>query len=289
MSALFSSRHALKKKGLHFCKMQSLGNDFMVLDAVTQKVFFSEEQIRKLADRHYGVGFDQLLLVEPPYDPDLDFHYRMFNANGQEIAQCGNGACALAYFVRLKGLTNRRTIRISTHSGQLLLSVLADDRIKLTLGEPCFEPTKIPFKADRREKKYCLQLSQKTVSCGVVAMGNPHCVLAVQDCRSAPVLLLGAQITTHERFAQQTNVGFMQIVSPQQICLRVYERGVGETQACGSGACAAVACGIDQGLLASRVLVDLPGGTLQVQWLGPGHPLSMISVASLVYEGWLPW
>lgn len=261
----------------------------MVLDAVTQKVFFSKERIRKLADRRYGVGFDQLLLVEPPYDPDLDFHYRIFNANGQEVSQCGNGACALAYFVRLKGLTHRRTLRISTHSSPLLLTVLADNRIKLTLGEPCFEPEHIPFQAEQREKQYCLQLPQRMVSCGVVSMGNPHCVLAVQDCSSAPVLPLGAQITTHERFAQQTNVGFMQIVTPQQIRLRVYERGVGETQACGSGACAAVACGIDQGLLASRVLVDLPGGTLQVQWPGPGHPLSMISVASLVYEGWLPW
>ncbi len=261
----------------------------MVLDAVTQKVFFSEERIRKLADRHYGVGFDQLLLVEPPYDPDLDFHYRIFNANGQEISQCGNGACALAHFVRLKGLTHHRTIRISTQNSQLLLTVLTDTRIKLTLGEPCFEPAQIPFKADQRAKQYGLQLPQKMVQCGVVSMGNPHCVLSVQDCSSAPVLPLGEQITTHERFAQQTNVGFMQILNPQQIRLRVYERGVGETQACGSGACAAVACGIDQGLLASQVRVDLTGGALQVQWRGPGHPLSMISVASLVYEGWLPW
>lgn len=261
----------------------------MVLDAVTQKVFFTEERIRQLADRHCGVGFDQLLLIEPPYDPDLDFHYRIFNANGQEVTQCGNGACALAYFVRLTGLTNRRTIRISTQSSQLLLTVLADNRIQLTLDEPCFEPVKIPFKADQREKQYCLDLVQKTVSCGVVSVGNPHCVLIVQDCCNAPVLPLGTHITAHERFVEQTNVGFMQVITPQQIRLRVYERGVGETQACGSGACAAVACGIDQGLLASRVQVDLPGGTLQVQWLGPGHPLSMISVASLVYKGWLPW
>ncbi|MEW9809573.1 MAG: diaminopimelate epimerase [Candidatus Symbiodolus clandestinus] len=273
---------------MQFCKMQSLGNDFMVVDAVTQKLFFSADQIHQLADRRRGIGFDQLLIVEPPYDPQVDFHYRIFNANGREVEQCGNGACAVAHFVRLKGLIKRSTLAISTQSGLLKISIGTDHQCQVSFPEPWFEPKIIPLMVEKRQRQYVLQLSQQTISCAAVSLGNPHAVLQVNDCIKAPVGQLGQEISQHRQFTQQANVGFMQILTPQHIRLRVYERGVGETPACGSGACAAVVCGIDQGLLASRVQVEQPGGVLQVDWLGPGHPLLMTSRATLVYEGWLP-
>lgn len=272
---------------MQFSKMHGLGNDFMVVDAVTQNVYFSPELIRRLSDRHRGVGFDQLLVVEPPYDPELDFHYRIFNADGSEVAQCGNGARCFARFVRIKGLTNKRDIRVSTQTGRMTLTVTEDETVQVNMGEPVFEPQQVPFRAAKPEKTYILRAEERTVFCGVVSMGNPHCVLQVEDVLTAEVELLGPILESHERFPERVNVGFMQIISPESVKLRVYERGAGETQACGSGACAAVAIGIQQGLLAEEVQVELPGGSLDIRWQGPGHPVYMTGPATHVYDGFI--
>lgn len=272
---------------MQFSKMHGLGNDFMVVDAVTQNVYFSPELIRRLADRHLGIGFDQLLIVEPPYDPDLDFHYRIFNADGSEVAQCGNGARCFARFVRLKGLTNKHEIRVSTQSGRMVLSVTSDELVCVNMGEPNFEPQQIPFRAQKAENIYLMRAVEQTVMCGVVSMGNPHCVLQVDNVKTAAVETLGPVLESHERFPERVNVGFMEVVHREHIRLRVYERGAGETQACGSGACAAVAVGIQQGLLAEKVRVDLPGGSLNIAWKGPGYPLHMTGPATHVYDGFI--
>ncbi|EMI5490106.1 diaminopimelate epimerase [Providencia stuartii] len=270
---------------MQFSKMHGLGNDFMVVDGVTQNVYFSPELISRLADRHTGVGFDQLLLVEAPYDPDLDFHYRIFNADGSEVAQCGNGARCFARFVRLKGLTNKQKIKVSTQAGRMVLTVNDNDDVCVNMGEPEFEPQKVPFRAIKAEKTYIIRALERTVLCGVVSMGNPHCVIQVESVHTAEVEILGPVLESHERFPERVNVGFMEVVSANHIRLRVYERGAGETQACGSGACAAVAIGIQQGVLASRVKVDLPGGSLDISWEGPGTPLYMTGPTSHVYDG----
>lgn len=272
---------------MQFSKMHGLGNDFMVVDAVTQNVYFSPSLIRRLSDRHRGVGFDQLLVVEPPYNPELDFHYRIFNADGSEVAQCGNGARCFARFVRIKGLTNKRDIRVSTQTGRMVLTVTEDEEVQVNMGEPVFEPQQVPFRAAKPEKTYILRAEERTVFCGVVSMGNPHCVLQVDDVLTAEVEVLGPMLESHDRFPERVNVGFMQILSPESVKLRVYERGAGETQACGSGACAAVAVGIQQGLLAEEVQVELPGGSLDIRWKGPGHPLYMTGPATHVYDGFI--
>ncbi|MGC8340583.1 diaminopimelate epimerase [Cronobacter sakazakii] len=272
---------------MQFSKMHGLGNDFMVVDAVTQNVFFSPDMIRRLADRHQGVGFDQLLVVEPPYDPDLDFHYRIFNADGSEVAQCGNGARCFARFVRLKGLTNKREIRVSTANGRMVLTVNEDEQVRVNMGEPVFEPSLVPFRANKAEKTYIMRAAEQTVLCGVVSMGNPHCVIQVDDVATAPVETLGPLMESHERFPERANIGFMQVMNTEHIRLRVFERGAGETQACGSGACGAVAVGIQQGLLSAQVRVDLPGGRLDIAWIGPGNPLFMTGPATHVYDGFI--
>ncbi len=265
--------------------MHGLGNDFMVVDGITQNVFFSPEQIRRLADRNFGIGFDQLLLVEPPYDPDLDFHYRIFNADGSEVEQCGNGARCFARFVRNKGLTNKNKIRVSTSSGKMTLRLERDGTVTVNMGMPILEPSQIPFKAKKPEKTYLLQTPLQTFLCGVVSMGNPHCVLDVEDVASAPVAEIGAMLTKHERFPRGVNVGFMQVVNSGHIKLRVYERGAAETLACGTGACAAVVVGHIQGKFGQQVQVGLPGGTLNMNWEGEGKPLWMAGPAQHVYDG----
>ncbi|EMT6575103.1 MULTISPECIES: diaminopimelate epimerase [Providencia] len=270
---------------MQFSKMHGLGNDFMVVDGVTQNIYFSPELICRLADRHTGVGFDQLLLVEAPYDPDLDFHYRIFNADGSEVAQCGNGARCFARFVRLKGLTNKQKIKVSTQSGRMTLTINENDDVCVNMGVPDFEPQRVPFRAVKEEKTYIIRAQERTVLCGVVSMGNPHCVIQVESIHTAEVEVLGPALENHERFPERANIGFMEIISADHIRLRVYERGAGETQACGSGACAAVAVGISQGLLAKRVKVDLPGGSLDISWEGPGSPLYMTGPATHVYDG----
>ena len=270
---------------MQFSKMHGLGNDFVVVDAITQNVYFTPEIIKRLSDRHRGIGFDQLLIVEPPYDPDLDFHYRIFNADGSEVSQCGNGARCFARFVRLKGLIDKKDISVSTQKGKMILTVKDDGQVRVNMGEPVWEPAKIPFSANKFEKNYILRTEIQTVLCGAVSMGNPHCVVQVEDIRTAKVEQLGPLLENHERFPERVNAGFMQILNRGHIKLRVYERGAGETQACGSGACAAVAVGIMQGLLDSKVQVDLPGGSLIIEWQGEGHPLYMTGDAVHIYDG----
>ncbi|MGP1959269.1 MAG: diaminopimelate epimerase [Arsenophonus sp. NC-CH8-MAG3] len=270
---------------MQFSKMHGLGNNFMVVDGITQNVYFSSELICRLSDRDRGIGFDQLLVVEAPYDPDFDFHYRIFNADGSEVAQCGNGARCFARFVRLKKLTNKRDIKVSTQSGKLILSVAENEDVSVNMGVPEFKPNKVIFKAQKTERTYLIRTKQETILCGVVSVGNPHCVLQVEDIDTAKVALLGPILENHERFPERANIGFMQIIDHEHIRLRVYERGVGETQACGSGACAAVAIGIQQGLLRKNVYVDLPGGMLKICWNGFGHPLFMTGSATHIYDG----
>ncbi|MCG3732972.1 diaminopimelate epimerase [Vibrio cincinnatiensis] len=271
----------------HFSKMHGLGNDFMVVDCITQNVFFSPEMIRRLANRHTGVGFDQLLVVEAPYDPETDFHYRIFNADGSEVEQCGNGARCFARFVRMKGLTNKYQLSVSTKKGKIILSIEEDDQITVNMGEPEFEPSKIPFRAKQAEKTYIMRVDEQTLFCGAVSMGNPHVVTVVEDVTTADVQTLGPLLESHERFPERVNAGFMQVIDRQHIKLRVYERGSGETQACGSGACAAVAVGIAQGILDHTVTVQLPGGHLEIRWQGPGKPLYMTGPATHVFDGQL--
>nr|WP_244463527.1 diaminopimelate epimerase [Aeromonas australiensis] len=270
---------------MDFSKMHGLGNDFMVVDGVTQKVFFSNDVIKKLADRHFGIGFDQLLLVEPPYDPELDFHYRIFNADGSEVEQCGNGARCFARFVRLKGLINRDRIAVSTARGRIVLQLEGENQVTVNMGVPQFEPGKIPFRAQKAEKTYLLRAQEHTVMCGAVSMGNPHCVIEVSSVADAPVATLGPIMERHERFPERVNVGFMEMVNATEIKLRVFERGVGETLACGTGACAAAVIGMSQGKLKERVTVSLPGGKLTIAWKGPGQPVYMTGPAEHVFDG----
>ncbi|GAC34855.1 diaminopimelate epimerase [Paraglaciecola polaris] len=270
---------------VQFSKMHGLGNDFVVIDNVTQNVFFSKEKISQLADRNFGIGFDQLLVVEPPYDPEQDFHYRIFNSDGSEVSQCGNGARCFARFVKMKGLTNRNKIVVSTKAGRLVLYHERDGQITVNMGEPMFEPAKIPLKANKQENIYIIRENEHTFFCGAVSMGNPHCVLLVDDIETADVEGIGKMLVAHERFPEGANIGFMQILNSGHIKLRVYERGVGETLACGSGACAAVAVGQMQKKLSKDVTVDLPGGTLKIRWQGPGSILKMTGTAEHVFDG----
>lgn len=270
---------------IQFSKMHGLGNDFMVIDGITQKIFLNTETIRRWSDRHTGIGFDQLLLVEPPYDPEQDFHYRIFNADGSEVQQCGNGARCFARFVRLKGLTNKERIAVSTMNGRIVLQIEQDSQVTVNMGVPEFEPAKVPFRAQKAEKTYLLRVAEQTVMCGVVSMGNPHCVLDVPDVQTAPVETLGPLLESFDRFPERVNVGFMQVVSPSEIKLRVYERGAGETRACGTGACAAAVIGMLQGKLKDRVRVHLPGGDLQIAWKGPGTPVYMTGPTEHVFDG----
>lgn len=271
---------------LKFSKMHGLGNDFMVVDGVTQKIFFSPELIKRLSDRHFGVGFDQLLLVEPPYDPEVDFHYRIFNADGSEVQMCGNGARCFVRFVVDHGLTYKHDIKVSTVSGVLRLKLNDDDSVTVNMGVPQLQPDKLPFKAYGQRECYDLEVEGfGVISVGAVSMGNPHAVINVEDVKTAPVQELGALVERHERFPERVNVGFSEKVSNHEINLRVFERGCGETLACGTGACAAVVAGIVQQRLVSPVKVNLPGGSLNISWEGKDSPVMMSGPAVLVYEG----
>ncbi|KEY91366.1 diaminopimelate epimerase [Candidatus Photodesmus blepharus] len=269
----------------HFSKMHGLGNNFMVVDCITQKIFFQPDFIRRLANRNTGVGFDQLLIVEAPYDPEIDFHYRIFNANGTEVEQCGNGARCFARFVRMKGLTNKHNISVSTKKRKIFLNIEHDGQVTVNMGIPNFEPSQIPFNATQTEKIYALHIDKHTLLCGVVSVGNPHVVTVVDDVNIVDVETLGSLLESHERFPENVNAGFMQVVNRREVHLRVYERSTGETQACGSNACGTVAVGIIQGLLDSSVTVHLPGGDLRIQWQGPNQPLYMTGPAIHIFDG----
>ncbi|SDM44513.1 diaminopimelate epimerase [Franzmannia pantelleriensis] len=270
---------------LHFTKMHGLGNDFMVVDLVTQRARLRDEQIRQLGDRHLGIGFDQLLIVEPPNDPDMDFRYRIFNADGSEVENCGNGARCFARFVRDQRLTHKHEIHVETQGGPLTLVVENDGRVSVDMGAPRFAPAAIPFDAAEERLHYPLEVEGEQLQIGAVSMGNPHAVVRVDSVDAAPVARLGPAIERHPRFPQRVNAGFMQVVSPHEIRLRVFERGSGETLACGTGACAAVACGIRQGILESPVTVHLPGGTLSIEWPGNEASLIMTGPATRVFDG----
>ncbi len=271
---------------LHFTKMHGLGNDFMVIDMVSQNVRLPPEKIRRLADRRFGVGFDQLLLVEPPTNPDMDFRYRIFNADGSEVEQCGNGARCFAKFVRDKRLIGRDRIRVQTAGGNIELTIEDNGDVTVDMGLPRLEPEQIPYTADEREETYLMEVDDDIIEMSAVSMGNPHCVYVVDDTQTAPVEKWGPLIEAHPDFPRKCNAGFMQIVSREEINLRVFERGVGETMACGTGACAAVVAGRLRGLLDAHVKVNLPGGSLSIYWAGESSPVMMTGPATRVYEGY---
>ena len=270
---------------LRFTKMHGLGNDFMVVDLISQRVHLSPEQIRYLGNRNTGVGFDQLLLVETPQSPDVDFRYRIFNSNGTEVEHCGNGARCFAKFVHDQRLTGKRDISVQTSNGRIMLKVRDDHAVEVDMGEPVLQPDQVPFEATTQAPSYSLEQDGHNYTLGVVSMGNPHAVLVVDDVASAPVFELGSKLEQHPRFPNKANIGFMQIIDRNTIKLRVFERGVGETKACGTGACAAVVVGQQQGLLDTNVTTQLTGGNLAIQWQGPGHHLFMDGPATHVYEG----
>ena len=270
---------------INFTKMQGLGNDFVVIDAINQSINLSPAQVRFLADRHFGVGCDQLLLIEKPVSDNADFKYRIFNSDGGEVAQCGNGARCFARFVRDKKLSDKDEIRVDTDAGQLLLCFEANDLVTVNMGVPKHSPAQIPLAVQDEALLYDVEINGVLVKFAAVSMGNPHAVIQVADVRQAPVETLGAQLEQHELFPQRVNVGFMEVLSRREIHLRVYERGAAETLACGSGACAAVVVGIEQGLLDAKVSVDLPGGQLMIEWAGRGHPVFMSGPAVSVFEG----
>jgi diaminopimelate epimerase len=270
---------------LKFSKMHGLGNDFVVLDGVRQSVALTPEQLCYLADRHFGVGCDQILLVEKPSRPDVDFRYRIFNADGGEVEQCGNGARCFVRFVHEQGLTDKREIRVETLKGLISPRLEGDGNVTVDMGVPRFLPADIPFLADDDVIIHLLDVADETLETSVVSMGNPHAVQVVDSVDSAPVGEHGPLIERHPRFPQRVNAGFMQIVDRHAIKLRVYERGSGETMACGTGACAAVVAGIRRGLLDSPVRVTTRGGDLSIAWGGADRPVLMTGPAVTVFTG----
>lgn len=272
---------------LNFTKMHGLGNDFVVIDAVTQPLPtsglpLSLATLRRLGDRHFGIGFDQLLIVQP--DDAADFRYRIFNSDGSEVHQCGNGARCFARFVRDQGLIDNNVIRVVTASGPLVLELTADGQVTVDMGAPRWEPAAIPLAVDAQADSYALDIGSGCLQIGAVGLGNPHSVLPVEDVDTAPVASLGPRIESHPLFPERVNAGFMQVVDRQHIRLRVYERGAGETLACGSGACAAVVVGQRLGLLDNPVQVDLRGGSLHIDYSGAGG-IRMTGPAETVYDG----
>ncbi len=270
---------------IKFTKMHGLGNDFVVLDAVTQAVDLTPAQARFLADRHFGVGCDQILVVEQSARPDADFRYRIFNADGGEVEQCGNGARCFVRFVHEKGLTAKRAIRVETKAGLIEPRLEADGLVTVGMGMPRFEPSHVPFVTDSDALVQPLHVGADTVEITALSMGNPHAVQLVANVDTAPVAVQGPLIENHPRFPQRANAGFMQVVDRHAIRLRVYERGAGETLACGTGACAAVAVGVLRGLLDSPVKVATRGGELNIAWEGPGRPVLMTGPAVTVFDG----
>ena len=272
--------------------MHGQGNDFVMLNGITQTIALTPEQIQRIADRHFGIGCDQLLVVERPTLADADFRYRIFNADGGEVEQCGNGARCFAHFVRNEGLTSKSEIRVETLSGMIVPRIETDGRVTVNMGPPRFAPAEIPFKAEVESLKYALDVRGTHISIGTVSMGNPHAVQVVANVDSALVREQGPLIENHERFPNRINAGFMQIVDREHVRLRVWERGAGETLACGTGACAAVVTGIRWGLLESPVTVSTRGGELTVTWRGGegrdadgNAPVMMSGGTATVFKG----
>ena len=269
--------------------MHGLGNDFVVLDSVRQPLVLGPQQVRFIADRHRGIGCDQVLVVEPATRPDVDFRYRIFNADWTEVEQCGNGARCFAHFVYDEGLTKKRELTVETLGGVIRPRVEQDGRVTVDMGIPNFDPQVVPFKAARQELIYTLDTDGGPVGVTVLSIGNPHAVQFIADVDGAPVASQGRAISEHRRFPSGVNAGYAEVRSRHKLRLRVYERGVGETLACGTGACAAVAAGRARDLLGERVEVELRGGSLEVQWSGNGHPILMTGPATRVYDGIIDW
>jgi len=270
---------------IEFTKMHGLGNDFVVIDAISQQLALDGATLRTLADRRFGVGCDQILFVEPPRNPSTEFYYRIVNADGSEVEQCGNGARCFARFVHDRGLTDSREIAVGTAGGDIRLYLEEDDRVRVNMGPPRLHPNEIPFVAERQAVTYDIEVGDRQLEVGAVSMGNPHALLLVDDTATADVAQLGPQIGRHARFPQRTNAGFMAVRASDHIDLRVFERGAGETLACGTGACAAVVHGRVRGLLDERVRVSLPGGDLVVSWAGNQQPVWMTGPAVQVFDG----
>jgi len=270
---------------LSFSKMHGLGNDFVVIDAINQNISLDSEIAQRLADRHRGVGCDQILIIEAPRNPDTDFFYRIFNADGSEVAQCGNGARCFARFVRDKGLTGLDTIRVETIAGRMTLKIETDDQITVNMGVPRFAPADIPLNRDSRAYTYHIDIDGQSIEFGAVSLGNPHAVIRVDDIDSAPVSTVGSVLESHNDFPERANIGFVQVPSQDQLILRVYERGSGETEACGSGACAAMIIARQQGWVNDSVTVKLRGGILRISWKGEGEPVWMTGPATHVFDG----
>jgi diaminopimelate epimerase len=270
---------------MKFTKMHGLGNDFVVIDAVTQNINLSAAVVRRIADRHLGIGCDQVLIVEPPSSTDIDFNYRIFNSDGSEVEQCGNGARCLARFVRDRKLSGKESIRVKTMNRIIGLSINKDNTISVDMGIPQFEPKDLPFEAECRSASYEIDLGDQTATIAAISMGNPHAVMFVDDIDSAPVSTIGSKIEKHYRFPNKVNVGFVEVVNRRHVKLRVHERGSGETRACGSGACAAAVATIQKGLVDSPVTVALTGGNLTINWPGEGHSLIMSGQAITSFHG----
>lgn len=272
-----------------FTKMHGLGNDFVILDTVRHPIEITTDLIKKMADRHFGIGFDQLLVVAPPQQTNVDFEYRIFNADGSEVGQCGNGArCVGRFLVEVGLVSQQKPILLSTRERVLEVHTQIDDQVSVNMGIPLFEPEEIPFQALSRERIYTIEIDNVPAAIGVVNIGNSHTVLLVNDINTAAVDVVGSKLVYHPRFPEGVNVGFMQCVDRSHILLRVYERGAGETLACGSGACAAMIIGYIQGLLDHDVEVKLTGGVLRISWQGEGYPVWMTGPAIIVFKGeWL--
>jgi diaminopimelate epimerase len=277
---------------LRFTKMQGAGNDFVVLDGITQHVELAPDQLRRLADRRFGIGADQILLVERPPGAGVDFRYRIFNADGGEVEQCGNGARCFVRFVHDRGLTHKRAIRVETLGGIIEPRLEDDGRVTVDMGVPAFEPSRVPFdaeglvaRAEQGDRLWPLEIGGRTIELSVLSIGNPHAVQVVDDVEQAPLARDGPLIEHHRRFPRRVNAGFMQVLDRRAIRLRVWERGAGETLACGSGACAAAVAGILRGALDSPVTVHARGGELRIAWAGAGRAVLMSGPAQAVFEG----
>ena len=270
---------------LRFTKMHGLGNDFVVIDLLSQNAKLTAAHIRHIANRHLGIGCDQVLLVEPPATIDTDFHYRIYNCDGNEVEQCGNGARCFGKFVTDKKLTGKRQLKVSTNTGLINIDVVDSSTLSVDMGVPNFNPASLPFTTDKAANSYIINHDLGSSEISAVSMGNPHAVMVVDNIDTADVQGLGKVLECHTQFPNHVNVGFMQILSRNAIKLRVFERGVGETQACGSGACAAVAAGINNGILDNEVNVELLGGQLNIQWLGGDTSLNMTGSATKVFDG----
>lgn len=270
---------------LKFTKMHGAGNDFVMLDAISQHLKLRPRDIRRLADRRRGIGCDQVLLVEAPGHPDADFRYRIFNADGSEAGQCGNGARCFARFVRHRKLTQKRQLVVETCSGELKLSLKDNHQVQVDMGTPRWLPSEVPIARDAQADDYQIVVNGEEITVGAVSMGNPHAVLRVDDVNKGAVERLGPAIECHEDFPDRVNAGFLQVIDRENAKLRVYERGVGETLACGSGACAAIAYGHRKGWFDNRVTVELPGGKLIIEWQGGSEPILMTGPTAISYEG----